>query len=203
MGPSRACQESGRVKRALAAGLVALCAAAWSLPASADPPPWAPAHGYRAKQAKQKGKHKGQYAYVPPFELNLGRCNRDLLGAALGGAAGAAVGSQIGSGDGRTAAIVGGAILGLLVGGSIGRSMDALDQHCIGQSLEHAGDGQPIVWRNPESGAHYQVVPTETFQAPDGRYCREYTTTATLGGQTQHLYGRACRQPDGAWEIVR
>lgn len=198
MRASRACGRPKRARRVLAATLVALCAAAWSVPAGAEPPPWAPAHGYRAKH---KGKHRSTAAYVAPFDLNVGRCNRDLLGAALGGAAGAAVGAQIGKGDGRTAAIIGGAILGILVGGSIGRSMDELDHYCIGQTLEHAGDGQPIVWRNPESGAQYQVVPTETFQAPDGRYCREYTTTATIGGQTQRFYGRACRQPDGAWEL--
>jgi surface antigen len=171
-------------------------------PASADPPPWAPAHGYRAKH-KDKNKNKKQFAntYVAPFDLDLGRCNRDVLGALLGAAAGAGVGSTIGKGDGRTAAIIGGAILGSLVGGSIGRSMDEVDQHCIGQALEHAPDGRTIVWNNPQSQAQYQIVPTSTVQAADGRYCREYTTTAVVAGKTQQVYGRACRQPDGSWEI--
>ena len=169
-------------------------------PASADPPPWAPAHGYRAKH---KDKEQFAKAYAAPFDLDLGRCNRDMLGALLGGATGAGVGSTIGKGDGRTAAIIGGAILGALVGGSIGRSMDEVDQHCIGQALEHARDGQTIVWNNPQSQAQYQTVPTRTVQAADGRYCREYTTTAVVAGKTQQVYGRACRQPDGSWEIQR
>jgi len=170
------------------------------VPVSADPPPWAPAHGYRAKQ---KGKHKKQYAdaYVAPYDLDLGRCNRDLLGAVLGGVGGAAAGSTIGKGDGRTAAIVGGAILGVLVGGSIGRAMDDLDQHCIGQALEHAPDGRSIVWNNAQSQAQYTVAPVRTVQIADGRYCREYTTTAVVAGKTEQTYGRACRQPDGSWEI--
>ncbi|MFQ5773127.1 MAG: RT0821/Lpp0805 family surface protein [Kiloniellaceae bacterium] len=164
------------------------------------PPPWAPAHGYRAKH-KRKDRHAEAYPYVPPFDLGLGRCNREVLGSVLGGAAGAAIGAQIGRGDGQTAAIIGGAILGVLVGGSVGRMMDEVDQHCIGQALEHAPDGQAIVWKDPNAGAQYQVVPTQTFQRPDGRYCREYTTTATVGGRTQQVYGTACRQPDGSWQL--
>ncbi len=177
-------------------------------PVSADPPPWAPAYGYRAKHKdKSKGKHKGQYkgeytrAYVPPFDLGLGRCNRDVLGALLGGAGGAALGSTIGKGDGRTVAIVGGAILGVLVGGSIGRSMDNVDQNCIGQALEHAPDGRTIVWNNPANNTQYEVTPTRTVQVADNRYCREYTATAVVAGKPQQVYGRACRQPDGSWEI--
>lgn len=177
-------------------------------PVSADPPPWAPAYGYRAKhKGKSKGKHKKKYAYElaqaykPPFDLNLGRCNRDLLGALIGGAGGAALGSTIGKGDGQTAAIIGGAILGLLVGGSIGGAMDEIDQNCIGQALEHAPDGQTIAWQNPTSNTQYEIKPTRTVQVADGRYCREYTTTAVVAGKTQQVYGRACRQPDGSWEI--
>jgi surface antigen len=46
------------------------------------------------------------------------------------------------------------------------------------------------------------VTPSVTWQADDGRYCREFTGTATVGGEPRQVYGRACRQPDGAWEIV-
>lgn len=179
----------------------------WTLPAAADPPPWAPAHGYRAKH---KHKHKGkkhQYdshyedVYVPPIDLHLGHCEHDRLGVLLGGAAGAAIGTQIGSGSGNTAAIIGGTILGALIGGSIGRNMDAVDQNCVGQALEHANDGQNITWKNPDNGTQYRVAPTQTMQLSDGRYCREYTTEALIGGRVQQSYGIACRQPDGSWQI--
>jgi surface antigen len=195
-------------KRAAIAALIAVCAAVWSAPVSADPPPWAPAWGYRAKNKhkhKQKHKRRGGYetqqAYTPPYDIGLGRCNRDLIGGLLGGAAGGLIGSQIGKGDGKLAAVAGGALLGFLIGGSIGRSMDEVDQSCLAQSLEHAEDGQQIAWKNPDSGARYQVVPTKTVQAADGRYCREYTTTATVGGKAETVYGKACRQPDGSWQI--
>jgi len=195
-------------KMAVIGAVLAAFVVAAITPVSADPPPWAPAYGYRAKHKnKQKGKHKKKHEYeqvqanVPPFDLNLGRCNRDLLGALIGGAGGAALGSTIGKGDGQTTAIIGGAILGILVGGSIGQTMDEIDQNCIGQALEHAPDGQTIAWQNPTSDTQYEIMPTRTVQVADGRYCREYTTTAVVAGKTQQVYGRACRQLDGSWEI--
>ncbi len=192
-------------KRAAAAALIAVCTVVWSAPVSADPPPWAPAWGYRAKhmgKGKGKNKHRVQQAYTPPYDIGLGRCNRDLIGGLLGGAAGGLIGSRFGKGDGKLAAVAGGALLGLLIGGSIGRSMDQADRSCLEQSLEHAQDGQRITWSNPDSGTRYQVVPTKTTTMADGRYCREYTTTATVGGKVETVYGRACRQPDGAWQIM-
>ncbi len=163
---------------------------AWS------PPPWAPAHGYRyGAGGGQRGRQ--------PLDLGTGRCNRELLGSLLGAAAGGLAGSQIGDGRGQLAAVAGGTLLGFLMGGTIGRNMDEVDQNCVGQALEHAGDGQQIAWNNPQTGAQYQVVPTRTVQGSDGRYCREYTATSVVSGRNQQTYGRACRQPDGSWQIVQ
>lgn len=189
--------------RRSACRIAALClaaSAALSLavgPAWADPPPWAPAHGYRAKH---KNKHDGRVAYRAPFDIDVGRCNRETLGALLGGGVGAAAGSKIGSGSGKTAAIIGGTIIGFLVGGSIGRAMDEVDQNCVGQILEHAPDGSDITWVGADQG-HYQVQPLRTYQS-NGTYCREYTATAMIGGRDQQTYGTACRQPDGSWKLM-
>jgi surface antigen len=158
------------------------------------PPPWAPAHGYR--------RHKGQtVAYMPPFGIDIGQCHRREIGAVIGAVAGGAAGSQIGKGSGNTAAIIGGTILGALIGGSIGQSMDNLDQNCVGQVLEHGSDGVPVQWQNPDGGT-YAVEPVNTRQNASGQYCREYQTTATVGGRSQQTYGTACRQPDGSWKLV-
>ena len=195
----------GLTKKVLSAALIVLCAAVWSAPAAAEPPPWAPAWGYRAKHKgknKGKNKHKVQQAYVPAFNTGLGNCNRELLGSLLGAAAGGLAGSQIGDGRGQLAAVAGGTLLGFLMGGTIGRNMDEVDQNCVGQVLEHAEDGQQIAWDNPQTGAQYQVVPTRTVQGSDGRYCREYTATSVVSGRDQQTYGRACRQPDGSWKLV-
>ncbi|RMD62669.1 MAG: hypothetical protein D6826_06855 [Alphaproteobacteria bacterium] len=42
----------------------------------------------------------------------------------------------------------------------------------------------------------------ESAPASAPRYCREYLGEGTIAGRVQPLYGRACRQPDGSWEIV-
>ncbi len=222
-----------RSKRTAVAALILACGVIWSLPARADPPPWAPAWGHHKKHNSKNwvrnrygsnqnryGSNQNRYgwsqnrygsnqnsynsrqAYVAPNGIGQGRCNRDMIGGLMGGAAGGLLGAQIGSGKGQLAAVAAGTLLGFMVGNSIGRSMDAADQSCMTQSLEHAEDGQSIVWDNPQSGASYQVTPTRTIQVAENRYCREYTTTSTIGGKTATTYGRACRQPDGSWQIT-
>ena len=53
------------------------------------PPPWAPAHGWRRKHAQD---YEAGYV-IPDLGIELGRCNRDVIGAVIGGAAGGAIGS--------------------------------------------------------------------------------------------------------------
>lgn len=174
--------------------------------ALAEPPPWAPAHGYRAKKGKApKHKHRHEtreesYAAVGGLGIDLGTCYREQIGQILGGAAGGAAGSTIGKGDGKTVAVTAGTVIGFIVGGSIGRSMDQLDQNCVGQVLERADTGRTVRWKNPD-GERYSVTPTRTFEQ-NGRYCREYRSTGILGGGEQVLTGTACRNPDGTWQLV-
>jgi len=157
------------------------------------PPPWAPAHGYRRKH------DHGRAVYQAPYGIATGSCDRTLIGAAVGGAAGGLIASEVAHGKHRAEAIAGGALLGILLGGSIGNAIDQLDERCVGQVLEHAGSDQTVGWRNPDSGASYQVTPRRTWQE-EGRYCREYTTTVRIDGRPQQAWGTACRQPDGSWE---
>ena len=173
------------------------------------PPPWAKAHGYRAKKAKRhKYRHHGKERHVTAAELvsvppsGLGRCNRTVIGALLGAGAGGLLGSQFGKGSGKTVATIGGAILGAVVGGNVGRGMDKADQNCVGQVLERAPTGQPVKWEDPDDGRQYQATALQTYQRNDGRYCREYRTTVVIGGRMERAYGTACRQPDGSWERV-
>ena len=167
--------------------------------AFADPPPWAPAHGWRAKH-KQRGDN---VRYSVPFDIDLGRCNRELLGAVLGGVAGGVIGAQVAKGgDERTVAIVGGAIIGVLIGGAIGRRMDQVDHACVGQILEHGEDGRIIYWRQPETDVIYRVAPQRTFTNDRGAYCRDYSMAAVNGGESEGFSGTACRTSDGSWRRV-
>jgi hypothetical protein len=120
------------------------------------PPPWAPAHGWRRKHAYYH-EHAPVYV-IPDLGIELGRCNRDVIGAVIGGVAGGVVGSQLGRGSERTVATLGGTIVGVLIGGVIGRSMDEADQACVAQILEQAPAQHAIAWSNPDGG-QYRVVP--------------------------------------------
>ena len=61
-------------------------------------------------------------------------------------------------------------------------------------------------WRDPDgsdqSGRRNpdRIVGNETAQMGP---CREYITTATVNGEQQQTYGRACRQPDGSWKLIQ
>lgn len=169
------------------------------------PPAWAPAWGYRGKKKIKYRRHGRIYESDPAILVRVpaagpGSCNRDVIGAVLGGAVGAAAGSQIGKGDGRTLATIGGAIIGVLVGGNIGRAMDQVDQNCVGQILERTPTRRTVVWQNPDRNGEYRVTPTRTYQTRAGTYCREYQTKIIIDGRVQNAYGTACRHTDGTWK---
>ena len=124
-----------------------------------------------------------------------------LLGAGLG----ALAGSQIGSGRGKLAAVAIGTLGGALIGNSVGRSLDRADRiqaARAAQSAHTAPIGQPVAWRNPDSGNRGSITPVrEGRDTSTGAYCREYQQTVTVNGRTEQAYGTACRQSDGSWKI--
>jgi len=136
----------------------------------------------------------------PPPPAYYGHQDNNLLGTLFGGAVGGIAGSQIGDGSGRTAAIIGGTVLGALVGGNIGRS--PYDHAHAANVFEATPSNQTVAWQNPDDGYAYQVTPIRTYQANGGQYCREYQAVATVGGRAQSTYGTACRTPDGDWQII-
>ena len=60
--------------------------------------------------------------------------------------------------------------------------------------------GQSINWN--DKGLQGSVTATREGTSSSGRYCREFRQAVTIGGKVQESYGTACRQPDGAWEIM-
>ena len=116
----------------IAAATMAVTTAA---PAAADPPPWAPAHGKRAKDAQYDRYGR----YYEPRRLTArdtvwrgddGRyyCRRDngTTGLILGGAAGALLGRELDGGRSRTL----GTILGGAAGALLGREIDRGGLRC-------------------------------------------------------------------------
>lgn len=213
------------------AAAVAVGGSLASVPASADPPPWA-GEGKHHHKHKHKHHHHDddddyRVVYVPaprvrethvyhhsarpvsqglPYGFGQGTCDRglvssEMMGNVLGGVVGGVAGNQIGRGSGRTAAVIGGTIIGVMVGGSVGRSMDGIDQGCVAGALDYVPDQRAIAWAG-DQGERYRVTPVRSWGEDGGRYCREYQATAVVGGRKQQTYGTACRQPDGQWEIV-
>lgn len=123
------------------------------------------------------------------------------VGTISGGVVGALVGSQFGGGAGQVVATGVGMLVGAKIGGLIGKSMDDIDRLKLNQALESAQTNQTVRWVNPDNGNHYAVTPTKTYKH-HGQACREYRTTAIIGGKKQEIYGMARRTSDGCWEVV-
>lgn len=134
-----------------------------------------------------------------------GGIRKQDVGTLAGAVGGAVAGAHVGKGNGRVAAIAAGTLLGAWIGNEVGASLDRADmayyQKTSQNALEKSKTGQASTWNNPDSGNSGSITPTRTFQAANGGYCREFTQTIVVGGQTQEGYGTACRQPDGSWKI--
>ena len=133
--------------------------------------------------------------------------NKQDVGTLAGAVGGGVLGSTMGRGAGRTAATIGGALLGGMLGSSIGASLDKADMAMYNdtsqRALESGQPGQPLPWKNAQTGNYGTVTPSNYYQNSQGEYCREYSQNITVGGKTQEGYGKACRQPDGSWKIVQ
>ncbi len=131
---------------------------------------------------------------------------KQTVGALAGAGAGGLLGAQVGKGKGQLAATAAGTLLGAFLGSEVGRSLDRADQlhasRASYQALEYAPAGDEVGWRNPDSGHYGSVTPLRTWQAGSGEYCREYQQQAAIGGAVEAVYGTACRQPDGQWQVV-
>lgn len=126
---------------------------------------------------------------------------QEQTGMVVGGLLGGVLGSQVGHGSGQTAATIVGSIIGASIGGSVGRSMDDQDRQKTALALENVRTGVPTQWRNPDTGNQFAVVPTRTYESPQGP-CREYIVDAVIGGRKDKVHGTACRQPDGSWQVT-
>jgi len=191
--------------------LAALLVTAWTAPALADPPDWAPAHGYRNKEdGKHNGRKRRQAYYVGysgreydrDFDIGSGRCDREKVGAVLGGVVGGVVGNRVADREDRVVATIIGAAIGALIGASVGRDMDERDRACLGQSLELGATGRPVRWSNPANGVSYELVPLDGVRG-EGRTCRNFTLVSTAREHREERRGTACQASPGVWELSR
>ena len=118
---------------------------------------------------------------------------------------GALANDMAGDSKNKSLATVLGAFVGGVIGQNIGAQLDERDRLLAGEAystaLEYNPTDKAAEWRNPDSGNYGRVIPVATYRQ-NGRYCREFTQEIFIGGEKQTGYGRACRQPDGSWEII-
>lgn len=187
--------------------------ASFSVVALADPPPWAPAHGWRAKNDPNYVGYTGK-KWDNDYGVLDGTCDAAKVGAVLGGAIGGVVGSQVAKDSpNRPVAILVGTVLGSVIGSKIGKDMDSGDQGCMGHALELAGEAKRVKWTNPQTHVSYVLTPTKNF-GDQLNPCRRFTAVAVDGGDGKkgkakgkghakkaQFKGAACRQGTGEWVI--
>lgn len=211
--------------------LVSVLALAAVTPVWADPPDWAPAHGYREKHENGKQRHHkkqrhetddeneyrsqggGWGGYDPRnagryggdhYGIRRGVCERERLGYAAG-SAGNALGDAVSGAVGQQANPLLGAIAGAVVrqmlGQTAGTAMDDGDRFCLSQTLEYGDDRRAVNWSNPASHNRYRITPLRSYQAADGRWCRDFSYRLTQSsGKASGTTKTACRLPDGSWQ---
>lgn len=108
----------------LALAVAAGCMTATAAPALADPPPWAPAHGKRAKQGHQPRYYTSDNG-IRYWQGDDGRyyCKRSngTTGLVIGAAAGALAGRAIDTRGERATGTILGAAAGALLGREVAR----------------------------------------------------------------------------------
>lgn len=166
------------------------------VPAPADPPPWAPAHGWRKKNDPNYVGYTGR-KWEKDYGVVEGHCNTQAIGAVLGGVVGGAVGSRAANEENRPVAILVGGVLGAVIGAKIGRSIDDADRACMGHALELAGENQTVRWQN-SAGVSYALTPTRNL-GDRSNPCREFVTKVSSGRAADAVNGVACRQRNGDW----
>jgi surface antigen len=179
--------------------MAALVLATVCLPALADPPDHAKAHGWRKKHDPAYVGYTGKQ-WERDYGIVEGRCNRDEIGTVLGAVVGGAIGSRVGEDSGRAVAIVIGSVLGAVIGREIGRDLDDRDRACIGHSLELVKVGQSVRWANDRTHVSYLLTPLAPGKG-DANGCRRFNLKATLDGKARNSEGRACRNADGTWTM--
>lgn len=182
-----------------------LVVAGLSVPALADPPDHAPAHGWRKKHNRGDDDDQGYEGYEGKrwdrdYAVVSGRCDRQAIATVLGGVVGGVVGARVAEPENRTIATIVGAAVGALLGNRIGREIDDADRGCFGHALELGRPGRVVVWTNDTAGMRYELLPGANRER-HGAVCREFTMTSFRGRERVSGAGIACRTQVGSWEV--
>jgi surface antigen len=193
-----------RLRRSCAAMAGVVISLAIAAPVSlADPPPHAPAHGWRKKNDPYYVGYTGRQ-WTDDYGIRSGRCDRDRshVATAVGAVAGGVIGNEVASGDNKLIAILAGAAIGGVIGNEIDKELDDDDRRCFGHSLELLEDGSRVRWDGSRPNMFYSLTPTGRFER-DGRVCRRFTLVRDWDGKKITRDAKACRHGEGEWRLIK
>lgn len=164
---------------------------------------------------------------MPGFERSLAILALTVLAACSGSTAGIGLGIGGGSGGGGvwvqgspgalnrerapTKAVTESSALSVPASAQISEGMrtwlqsqaDLTDLKAINYGLEHNPPGEPMGWRNFDTGRAYSLTPGEMRDA-DSRRCRDFELNMTQDGATgQSFSGSACRYENSQWSLEK
>lgn len=173
------------------------------VPALAQPPAHAPAHGLRAKQKTQVTYiGRAGVEWERDYGIKSGNCDRRAIATALGGITGAIIANRVADDENRTVATLIGAAAGAFFGNRIGRNIDKADEACIGHALELGETGHSVSWTNEVTGVSYRILPGADRKR-NGSPCREFTITAIADSKRSTRRGLGCESERGVWQIAQ
>ena len=174
-------------KSSRAASLAVLCTTllVTSMPGYADPPPWAPAHGWRKQHDPNYQGYTGQ-KWNSDYGVVTGHCATPTVTGVLGN----------GDRNNNAIATILGAALGAIIDSKFGRNLEPVDRACIGHSLELVGDKKKVNWVNPNTNVAYALTPLRS----DGKSCRDFRLKSYYKGRSNSTTGTACRTGD-TWQF--
>ncbi len=117
--------------------------------------------------------HTGR-VYIPAGQ-------RGQFGAGAGAATGALVGQIIGH---NTEATLIGTAVGTMLGYIVGNEIDKVDAKKVAAVAETVPSGQPVSWRNPDTGRRMTAVAGPAYTPPSGGLCRPMTIRGTVPGRS-------------------
>ena len=72
----------------------------------------------------------------------------------------------------------------------------------LATALDPQGDGAPVKWDNPRSGASGAFAPAGKAYPSDAKICRAFATQIERKAGAAAMRGVACADKDGAWTIA-
>ncbi len=150
-------------------------------------------------------RYQRQYTYQDDVYYRDCRQRPDPGGVIAGALIGGILGNALGKGHGG--ATIAGVVLGGTMGAALTSHLDCEDRsyayNTYYDGFNGGRVGVPYQWRNPRNGHYGEFRIDDYYNDPVGFRCANFTQRVWIGGRPQMASGRACRQPDGTWAVVR